>query len=112
MASSWDLWLKGLAATSIKLTGKSFLLWSQAFETFLGAHRKICHITHPPPDVKDVTYEDWLVDDCAVISWLVNSMDEGITRSVMMMKSAKTIWDTLRSTYGNEQSVRYMSSYS
>ena len=91
MASSRDSWLKDLAATSTKLTGKNYLLWSQAFETFLGAHKKIRHITHPPPDVKDATYEDWLTDDCTVISWLVNSMDEGIARSVMMMKPAKTI---------------------
>ena len=105
MASSRDSLLKGLVTTSIKLTGKNYLLWSQAFETFFGEHRKIRHLTHPPPNVKDVAYEDWFADDCAVISWIVNSMDESVARSVIMLKSAKKIWDTLRSIYGNEKNI-------
>ena len=40
-----------------------------------------------------------------VISWMLNSMDEGIARSVTMLKFAKKIWDTLRSTYGNEKNI-------
>ena len=58
MATSRDTWLKNLFGTSIKLNGKNYLLWSQAFETFLGAHRKIRHLTNDPPDAKDTTYED------------------------------------------------------
>ena len=58
MTPSHDSLLKGLVVTSIKLTGKNYLLWSQAFETFLGGHRKICHIIASPPDAKDATYED------------------------------------------------------
>ena len=38
MASSHDSLLKGLVATSIKLIGKNYQLWSQAFETYLGSH--------------------------------------------------------------------------
>ena len=98
MASSRDSLLKDLVATSIKLTGKNYLLWSQVFETFLDGHRKIRHLTHPPPDVKDVAYEDWFAGDCAVIFWMVNNMNESIARSVMMLKPAKKIWDTLRNT--------------
>ena len=91
MVSSRDSLPKGFVVTSIKLIGRNYLLWSQAFETFLGGHWKIRHITFPPSDVKDVAYEDWFTDDCAVISWMVNSMDEGIARSVMMLKPAKKI---------------------
>ena len=89
--SSRDAWIRGFFATMVKLDGKNYLLWSQVFETFLGAHRKIQYITHPPLDVKDTAYEDWLVDDCAVISWLVNNMDEKVSCSVMLLKLAKKI---------------------
>ena len=36
---------------------------------------------------------------------MVNSMDEGVARSVMMLKPVKKIWDTLRSTYENEKNI-------
>ena len=95
MTPSHDSLLKGHVATSIKLTGKNYLLWSQAYETFLSGHRKIRYIIASPSDAKDATYEDWFADDCAVISWMLNSMDEGIARSITMLKPAKKIWDTL-----------------
>ena len=46
-------------------------------------------------NVKDAAYKDWFVDDCVVILWLVNSMDDGIARGAMMLKLAKKMWDTL-----------------
>ena len=36
---------------------------------------------------------------------MVNNIDEGIARSVTKLKPAKKIWDTLRSTYGNEKNI-------
>ena len=68
-------------------------------------HRKVKHLTHPPPDSKADTYEDWLVDDAAIVSWLVNSMDPSVAREVMMLRSAKKIWDTLRLTYDHEKNI-------
>ena len=32
-------------------------------------------------------------------------MNEGIARSITMLKSTKKIWDTLRSTYENEKNI-------
>ena len=72
---SRDALVKNLNSTSVRLNGQNYLLWSQAFETFLGVHRKICHLTHDHPDVKDAAYEDWFADDYAVISWIVNSVE-------------------------------------
>lgn len=83
----------------------SYFLWSQAFETFFDVHRKIRHLTHDPPDVKDATYEDWFANDCVVISWLVNSIEESISRGIMMLKLAKKIWDTLKSTYSHDKNI-------
>lgn len=57
MASRESL-VKNLSGTFKKLNGKNYLLWSLSFETFVAAHRKIRHLTHPPPDVKDATYDE------------------------------------------------------
>ena len=50
--------VKNLNGTSEKLNGKNYLLWAQSFETFTAAHRKMSHLTKPPPDSKDATYDN------------------------------------------------------
>ena len=87
--------MKNLSGMSIKLNGSNFLLWSQAFQTFIGAHRKTRHLTADPPEAKDSAYDDWFADDCVVISQLVNSMEEDVSRDVMMLRPVKKIWNTL-----------------
>lgn len=76
-----------------------------SFETFIGAYHMIWHLTRDPSDVKDATYEDWFTDDCTVISWLGNRVEENVSWGVMMLKSAKKIWDTLKSTYRHEKNI-------
>ena len=61
--------------------------------------------SHMTPHVKNVVYEDCFADVFAVISWLVNSMEENVSRDVMMLKLAKKIWHTLKSTYGHEKNI-------
>ena len=62
MASSREMLMKNLSGTSIKLNGKNYQLWSQAFETFIGAHRKTSYLTVDPPETKDSTYDDWFAE--------------------------------------------------
>ena len=97
--------VKNLSGTFEKLNGKNYLLWSQSFETFVAAYRKIRHLTHPPPDMKDATYGDWYANDSAVVSWLVNSMESNVVRGVMMLRPVKKIWYTLNTTYGHEKNI-------
>ena len=102
---SRDTLVKHLSGTSEKLNGKNYLLWSQSFETFVVAHRKLKHFTHPPPDSKDAAYEDWCADDAAIVSWLGNSMESAVAHGVMLLRPAKKIWDTCRLTYGHEKNI-------
>ena len=67
MASRESL-VKNLSGTSEKLNGKNYILWAQSFETFIAAHRKLKYLTEPPPDSKATTYDDWYVDDAAIVS--------------------------------------------
>ena len=80
--------VKNRSGTSEKFNGKSYLLWTQSFETFITAYRKMSHLAKPPPDSKDATYDDWFADDAAIVSWLVNSMESTITRGFMMLRPA------------------------
>ena len=54
---SCELSVKNLSSTSVKLNEKNYPLWCQAFETFIDTHRKVRHLKHDPPDVKDTVYE-------------------------------------------------------
>ena len=83
--------MKNLNDILEKLFGKNYLLWSQSFETFVLAHRKVKHLTHLPPDSKADTYKDCLVDDASIVLWLVNSMEPSVAREVMMLRPAKKI---------------------
>ena len=56
--ASRDSLVKNLSGTSEKLSSKNYLLWSYSFETFVPAHRKLKHLTNPPPDSKTDTYDD------------------------------------------------------
>lgn len=81
------------------------MLWTQSFETFIAAYRKLKHLTASLLDAKDATYEDWYADDAAIVSWLVNNMEPIVARGAMMLCSAKKIRDTLRLTYGHEKNI-------
>ena len=38
-----------------------------------------------------------------MITWLLNSLEEKISSSVMFLNTAKDVWDTLKVMYGNEK---------
>ena len=80
-------------------------MWTQSFETFLAAHRKLKHLTQPPPDAKDSAFEDWYAEDSAVVSWMMNSMESSVAHGVMLLRPTKKIWDTLKMMYGYEQNI-------
>ena len=102
MMPSKDRFVKNLSGISAKLDGKNYVMWAQSFETFLATHRKLKHLTQLPLDAKDSTFEDWYVEDSAVLSWMVNSMESSVAHGVMLLRPAKKIWDTLKMMYGYE----------
>ncbi|XP_039139827.1 uncharacterized protein LOC120277136 [Dioscorea cayenensis subsp. rotundata] len=105
MSSFHDSLVKNLHCTSQKLDGRNYVFWAQSFEQFLMAHKKSSYLTADPPDSKDAKYADWLAEDAAVRSWLTGSMEPDIARSVVMLTTAKAIWEMCRLTYGNENNI-------
>ena len=75
----------------MKLNEKNYLLWSKSFTMFLGAHRKIKHITQNLSSTKNLTYDDRFTTDCGVISRFVNIMEENITVALMFLNPVKKI---------------------
>ncbi|KAG8373563.1 hypothetical protein BUALT_Bualt11G0037500 [Buddleja alternifolia] len=102
---SSDYMMKNLVGTTVKLNGPNYLVWSQSIKIFLGAQRKLSHITKAPPAETDKGYEDWLTADYCVRSCLINSIEERISSSVVFLPTAKRIWDMLHELYGNEKNI-------
>ncbi|KAG6510192.1 hypothetical protein ZIOFF_028201 [Zingiber officinale] len=46
-----------------------------------------------------------LSDNCSVMAWLLNSMEESVTTNVMFVETAKEMWDALRGMYSNDKNI-------
>ncbi|KAH6798462.1 hypothetical protein C2S51_034946 [Perilla frutescens var. frutescens] len=91
--------------TTIKLNGSNYLLWSRAFLLFLGSQNKRNHVLVAPPAATDATFTTWSQSDCSVMTWLLNSMDESVSKNIMFLDIAKAMWDALREMYSNDKNV-------
>jgi len=61
-----------------------------------------------PPATSDPTYVTWLIGNYYVMTWLLNSLEEKISNSVMFLTTVKEMWDTLKVMYGNEKNPSRM----
>ena len=87
--------LKTILETTVKLNGSNYLLWAQAFRIFIGAQNKLAHLLQLPPANTDPTYVTWLTENYSVMTWLLNSLDENISGSVIFLTTAKDMWLSL-----------------
>lgn len=96
-----------LRITSMLLDGNNYIHWAQAAKMYIAGHKKMGYITgtKKAPGETDPTYEDWNSENMLVMSWLVNSMEEHISRGLMFCKTAKEIWDSLSESYSQKQDL-------
>jgi len=73
----------------VKLNGSNYLLWAQAFRIFVGAQNNLAHLLQSTPAATDLIYVTWLIGDYSVMTWLLNSLEENISGSVMFLTTAK-----------------------
>ena len=75
--------------------------------TFYGyrrfAYSLAAYLLQIPPTDTVPTYVTWLTGDYSVMRWLLNSIEEKISGSVMFFPTAKDMWDTLKVMNGNEK---------
>ena len=50
-------------------------------------------------------YGDWVASDYSVMTLLLYSMDENVGASVIFMKTAKELWDTLEEKNSNKKNI-------
>ena len=74
-----------------------------SFSHIIGALNKLAHLLQSPLTGTDPTYATWLSSDYYVMTWLLNSLGEKISGSVMFFTTAKEMCDTLNMMYGNEK---------
>ena len=55
-----------------------------------------------------ISYYDQVIKDCSVTMWLLSSIDEKVSTSVMFLKTAKGTWDTLKEMYSNKKNISYI----
>ena len=92
-----------MLGTTVKLNGSNYLLWAQVFRIFIDAQNKLAHLLQDSPATSDSTYVTYLTGNYSVMTWLLNSLEEKISVSVMFLTTVKEMWDTLKVMYGNEK---------
>lgn len=92
-------------ALSIKLDDRNFLPWTQQVEAVIIAHKLHRFVVNPviPPkyaneanraaDNATAEYQQWLVQDQMLFSWLLASVSDSILPRVLGCKHSYEVWD-------------------
>ena len=77
---------KQISATTVKLNNTNYILWAKSFRLFV-CSQKLKHLSEHP-GTKSTTFNDRVSNDCSMMTWLHNSMDE-VNASAMFLKMKK-----------------------
>lgn len=93
---------------SIKLDDTNFLLWSQQVEAVIAAHKLHKFVENPvipqkyasaadcALDLQTEAYQQWLVQDQLLFTWLLSSLSEGVLPRVIGCKHSYKVWDSIQ----------------
>ncbi|KAG5544451.1 hypothetical protein RHGRI_017018 [Rhododendron griersonianum] len=89
--------------TSVLLNGKKFPAWSRSFCLFLGGKGKTNWQleTEQQPQANDPKRAQWDIDNCTVLGWFFNSMEEHIYNMFMYCDTAPRLWAALTQMYAH-----------
>ncbi|KAG5523985.1 hypothetical protein RHGRI_030852 [Rhododendron griersonianum] len=89
--------------TSVLLNGKNFAAWSRSFRLFLGGKGKSGWLleTEKQPSVNDPKRAQWDIDNCTILGWFFNSMEEHIYNMFMYYDTAPRLWASLTQMYAH-----------
>ncbi|GMI81058.1 hypothetical protein HRI_001775100 [Hibiscus trionum] len=92
-----------LIITNHRLDGKNFLQWSQSVLMVIRGRGKLGYINGeiPQPTITDPTYATWELNNSIVMAWLINSMESHISRTYLLFKTAKEMWDAMKENYSD-----------
>lgn len=66
---------------------------------------KLWHIVAPPHPTTELSYEDWQIDDCVVIDWILNNLHESCDPSIVFLPTDMRMWEPLKRIYSNDNNI-------
>ncbi|KAK8990287.1 hypothetical protein V6N11_008993 [Hibiscus sabdariffa] len=88
--------------TTLKFNSRNYAFWLQSFHTFLGSQGCDHHLVQTMADTKDSKYVAWGQYDCAMKTWLLNSLEPEIAASVGLISTANEMWDSIEEMFPND----------
>lgn len=88
---------------SVKFSGNNFYNWKRSMILILLAKNKLDFVngTITALEVTSSDYSAWERCNSLVISWILFNLDETIAKSVLFLKSARSIWKDLEDRFGS-----------
>ena len=89
--------------TSVLLNGQNFASWSRSLRLYLGGKGKsgwLLGIEKQPATI-DPKRIQWDMDNCTILGWLFNSMDERTYNTFMYHDTVNGLWTTLCQMYAH-----------
>ncbi|GFZ19458.1 hypothetical protein Acr_28g0001630 [Actinidia rufa] len=89
--------------TSVLLNGKNFHAWSRSFQLYLGGKRKTRWILgkEPKPAESDPKFDEWVSDNCIILGWMFNSMEDRVYHMFMYHDTVHGLWTALTQMYAH-----------
>lgn len=72
---------------------------------FVISQKKKKHLYEKPHATNSIKYDDWIVVDSCIITWLMNSMQVKVCSGIIFMKIAQLIWEHVKNVYSNERNI-------
>ena len=85
---AFDLQNLGIA---VQLDGKNYLQWARLVKLALKGKQKLQYLSEDPPAKDDKKFHTWDVEDTVIMTWLLNSMQIGVSQNFMFLESSKQI---------------------
>ncbi|GFS34572.1 hypothetical protein Acr_00g0034750 [Actinidia rufa] len=89
--------------TSVLLNGKNFHAWSRSFQLYLGGKCKTRWILgkEPKPAESDPKFDEWVSDNCIILGWMFNSMEDRVYHMFMYHDTVHGLWTALTQMYAH-----------
>ncbi|CAL1395389.1 unnamed protein product [Linum trigynum] len=91
-----------LPIVSELMDGNNYSMWSRSVLNVLKTKHKMGFVdgSLPRPAITDPQFHLWDGCNTVVLTWILNSVNKDIRRSVMRQDNAKVLWDELKRRFG------------
>ncbi|XP_074337143.1 uncharacterized protein LOC141674315 [Apium graveolens] len=92
----------GMVLISKKLTGyENYASWKRSMQIALSAKKKLAIVTGEfvAPDVSSPLYAHWCQVNDMVITWILNTVNDDISKSMNYMDNAAVVWNELSESF-------------